>query len=343
MSEIATKPLRIFDLHCDTLDALCMNDASAFVSLPSIPAGSDMVGNPLQLAAERMATAGQWCQCYAIWVPDDLAGTGLTAHEFYDRVAAYYHGQLAAHPSELHGIRDGRTIEGVLAQGGVGCMLTVENGSPLEDGMEVLDQMHADGVKMMTLVWNGQNRIASGNDTQDGMSAFGRSVVRRMERLKMVVDVSHLNDAGFKDLLACSERPFVATHSNSRAICAHPRNLTDYQFKAIADRGGLVGINYYRAFVSERFDLDHGEPGPGRPEVSFDDLSYHIDHMLELDGQGTIALGSDFDGSETPSWLSGAQDLPRFYELIAGRFGADVADDMFFNNAARFFARNEEL
>ena len=91
------------------------------------------------------------------------------------------------------------------------------------------------------------------------------------------------------------------------------------------------------------FDLDHGEPGPGRPEVSFDDLSYHIDHMLELDGQGTIALGSDFDGSETPSWLSGAQDLPRFYELIAGRFGADVADDMFFNNAARFFARNEEL
>ena len=88
MSEIATKPLRIFDLHCDTLDALCMNDASAFVSLPSIPAGSDMVGNPLQLAAERMATAGQWCQCYAIWVPDDLAGTGLTAHEVYDRVAA---------------------------------------------------------------------------------------------------------------------------------------------------------------------------------------------------------------------------------------------------------------
>lgn len=334
--------IRIFDLHCDTLDCLSMRNAGPIAEYASgVTEGADLLHNGLQLSLERMARAGSWCQCFAVWVPDDLAGTGLAPHAFYNRVSAYFRDQVAAHPAELAQVRDGRQVQDALAGGRVAAMLTVENASPLEDGLEVLDQMSADGVKMITLTWNGQNCVGSGNRTSEGLSAFGVKAVRRMEELRIVADVSHLNDAGFRDLLAHSSRPFVASHSNSRAVCGHPRNLTDYEFQAIAERGGLVGINYYRAFVSDRFD-GGALPGPGRPELTFDELSYHIDHFLELGGEKVIALGSDFDGSATPSWLGGASDLPAFRAQVAGRFGEDVAERMFFQNAAEFFSRNEE-
>jgi membrane dipeptidase len=144
---------------------------------------------------------------------------------------------------------------------------------------------------MLTLTWNGKNDIASGNDTADGMSDFGREAVRALEDHRIVVDVSHLNDAGFADLLHVATRPFVASHSNSRAVCPHPRNLTDAQFGEIRDRGGLVGINYYRAFIADV---------PAGKDVTFDQLSRHIDHFLSLGGEKVLALGSDFDGSDTP-------------------------------------------
>lgn len=334
--------IRIFDLHCDTLDCLSMRDAGPVSGYAAgVTEADDLLRNGLQLSLERMAAAGSWCQCFAAWVPDDLSGTGLTPHAFYNRVAAYLRGQVAAHPDAVAQVRDGRRVPDALAGGRVAAMLTVENASPLEDGLDVLDQMRDDGVKMITLTWNGQNCVGSGNATSEGLSAFGVRAVHRMEELRIIADVSHLNDAGFRDLLTCSSRPFVASHSNSRAVCGHPRNLTDYEFQAIAERGGLVGINYYRAFVSERFDGGR-LPGPGRPELTFDELSRHIDHFLELGGEKVISLGSDFDGSATPSWLGGAADVPAFRARVASRFGEDVAERMFFQNAAEFFFRNEE-
>lgn len=334
--------IRVFDLHCDTLDTLCFPDQDYLSAhAPTIPADADLAKNPLQLSADRMREAGRWCQCYAVWVPDDLSGMGLTPHEFYDKASAYFKEQMTTHPDVFVQVRDGRKISEACDNGRIAAILTVENAAPLSDGIEVLDQMAADGVKMMTLTWNGANCIGSGMETLDGLTRFGKKVVHRMEELHMVVDVSHLNDAGFRDVLACSSRPFVATHSNSRAVCPHPRNLTDDEFRAIVDCGGIVGINYYRSFIADRFQDHDPAPAPGRKEITFDDLSFHIDHFLHLGGEKVIALGSDFDGSETPTWLSGAQDLPHFYELVARRFGADIADAMFWDNAANFFARNE--
>lgn len=424
-AEIKAETLRIFDLHCDTLDALSMRGVEPFASqcgAAGLAPEDDLAHNSLQLAADRMAAAGQWCQCFAVWVPDDLSATGLTPHQFYNRATGYYKQQLAAHPELLYQVRDCRElsesgiasrglfhagplsgsnitgdgaakptadtlsgiarrqvsqkdpqpIQGHEAHGGgivlpwevrssdgnssqhapaapggtksasrVAAILTVENASPLSDGIEVLDQMSTDGVKMMTLTWNGSNCIGSGNDTLEGLTSFGRKAIRRMEELGIVVDVSHLNDVGFKDVLACSTRPFVASHSNSRAVCGHPRNLTDYEFQAICDRGGLVGVNYYRSFISERYG-DTGAAVPGREEVTFDELSFHIDRFLHLGGEKVIALGSDFDGSDTPAWLNGAQDIPAFYGMVAKRFSIDIADAMFWNNAASFFAHNEK-
>ena len=103
-----------------------------------------------------------------------------------------------------------------------------------------------------------------------------------------------------------ARRPFAASHSNARGVCAHPRNLTDDEFRAIVDAGGIVGINYYRAFISNRVK---GHEAPADGEVTFDELAAHVEHFLDLGGEGTIALGSDFDGSETPDWLDACEKV----------------------------------
>jgi membrane dipeptidase len=337
-------PLRVFDLHCDTIDALALAGTDAFSSILTTHPVGDMASNNLQLAARRMRAVAHWCQCYAAWIPDDARAAGLTAHGLYRKAADYFLAQTKAHPADLARVVDARDIDGRIAEGRVAAVLAVENGSPLEDGLAVLDEMAADGVRMITLTWNGQNCIGSGNETHEGLSRYGRDVVRHMEEARIVVDVSHLNDEGFSDLLACSRRPFVASHSNSRAVCDNPRNLTDDEFRAIRDRGGLVGINYYRAFVSPRFQGD-APAGDVRAaavgEVTFDELARHVEHFLDLGGEKVLSLGSDFDGSETPSWLAGDESLPGLFELLRGRFGDGLARRMFFQNAHDFFLRNE--
>lgn len=326
--------LRVFDLHCDTLDSLCMRDVEPFAMQLSNTVGGDMVENDLALAAGRMAKAapGGWTQCYAVWVPDDLSHTPYTPLEFYRHVRDYFKRQTAANSCSLARTEDARSAQTAHAWGSVAAMFTVENGSPIGHDLAVVDELAADGVKMLTLTWNGKNDIASGNDTADGMSDFGREAVRALEDHRIVVDVSHLNDAGFADLLHVATRPFVASHSNSRAVCPHPRNLTDAQFGEIRDRGGLVGINYYRAFIADV---------PAGKDVTFDQLSRHIDHFLSLGGEKVLALGSDFDGSDTPSWLARCDDVPAFFSRVASRFGMDIARRMFYQNAQEFFERNE--
>ena len=330
--------MRVFDLHCDTLDALGTADLHEPGDGSPRESVGDIVTNGLDLAADRMHAAAPegWCQCYAVFVPDGMDPARLSALDFYRHVSAYLRAQTAEHADKVAQPHDARDIEGVLAAGKVCALLTIENGAPVES-LEVLDQMAADGVKMITLTWNGKNQIASGNVTTDGMSDFGREVVRHMEELGIVVDVSHLNDAGFADLLKVATRPFAASHSNSRAVCGHKRNLTDDQFRAIVERGGIVGINYWTEMVSERCWGHEADVDP-----SFDELSAHIEHFLDLGGEKAVALGSDYDGSHVPTWLKGCQTLPAFYARVVARFGQALADDMFYGNAHRFFVANEE-
>ena len=156
--------------------------------------------------------------------------------------------------------------------------------------------------------------------------------MRAMEQRRMVVDVSHLNDASFWDVVKASSRPFAASHSNSRAVCGHPRNLTDDMFRALVDRGGIVGFNFCRDFVRE----DGADP-------TRDDVLFHIDHFLKLGGEHAIALGSDYDGCDVPSWLEPAQRVGELHTLFAHEFGAEIANAICFENAAAFFERNETL
>ncbi|MBQ9006461.1 MAG: membrane dipeptidase [Atopobiaceae bacterium] len=326
---------RVFDLHCDTLDALAMHNAGPWAQRAACADG-DLSHNNLALDAQRMAAAGAWAQCFAIFVPDDLTGYPVVDPlSFYRRVRDYFFAQCAAHPKAVERVRDARQLDEVLSAGKVAALLTIENGSPVGTDLDVVDEWAQDGVKMVTLTWNGPNTIASGHDTSAGLSSFGRDVVRALEDRKIVVDVSHLNDEGFWDLVKVIRRPFAASHSNLRAVCGHRRNLTDDQFRAIRDMDGIVGLNYCTGFVrDDAWSAD---------EVSFDDLSAHIERFLDLGGEGTIALGSDFDGCTPPAWLSTCEKITPFYQRIGARFGTEIADRLFFENAHDFFVRNETL
>ena len=203
-------------------------------------------------------------------------------------------------------------------------VLTVESLSALGGKIERISELKGYGVKVASLNWNGYNGIAGGMDSDEGISDFGREVVRELENSGIIIDVSHLNDRSFFELCDIITKPIIATHSNSRSYCANPRNLTDEQLKIIFESGGVVGLNLYDAFLGERLS-------------GYDDLLRHVDNMYKAGGEGNVALGSDFDGCDTDERFNNVSDMPRFYDYIAAHLSRNDADGIFYGNAARFF------
>ena len=244
---------------------------------------------------ERMSHFA-WCQCFAIWLDDTTCASEAAALDFYRTSRDRFKDSIATCAGATLQVRDVRDIDAAVADGKTAALLTVENARMIGD-LSVVEEMAEDGVKMASLSWNGANQLASGNETHDSLSHLGRCAVRAFEDARIVVDVSHLNEQSFWDLASVARRPFVASHSNARGVCNVPRNLTDDQFRAIRDSGGLVGLNYYRAFLSSRNAFEDG------CEVTFDEVAAHVEHWLELDGGDTVSLGSDYDGGDVPAWL----------------------------------------
>lgn len=178
--------------------------------------------------------------------------------------------------------------------GQLGVVLSFEGVEPLMGDMRLLKIFHSLGVRGLGLVWSRRNEAAEGctfhpveAGSEGGLSAFGLSLVRHAEELGMFIDVSHLNDSGFWNVMEIARGPVIASHSNCRSLCDHPRNLTDEQIKAIAGKNGVIGINALSAFVL---------PSTVERKASVDDLVSHVDHMASLVGTDHIGIGFDFDG-----------------------------------------------
>lgn len=305
----------LFDLHCDTLTAVnarnrgLMNDGFA-VSIDKPP-------------AER------WCQCFAIFVPDELRGA--QAVQYFESSARFFQAQMNLHSSRITPVRTLAQMDAALNAGKIAAMLTVEGGAALGGDLQNAKKLACAGVRMLTLTWNGANELAGGCEDGGGFTFFGRMAAAVLEQDNIVLDVSHLSDKAFWDLAGFAKRPFVASHSNSRTICNHERNLTDEQFLHIVKIGGIVGINFYPQFVS------------GESDASFDMLAEHIEHFLKLGGEEAIALGSDFDGAQMPSWLGGVSQMPLLFDKLCERFGQAQAQLICGGNALSFFKRYDAL
>jgi membrane dipeptidase len=299
--------MKVFDLHCDTL----MTEAP-------------LAGNIGSVDLDRLPQNMQYCQCFAIFIKDCLPQA--QAWQQLMRYMQHFSWQMQSYAALISHCRSTVEIEKAFQNGQAAAILTIENGTALAGNLDNLFLFAQHGVKAMSLTWNGTNLLGGGALSQQGLTPFGRSVIRQMEGLRMIVDVSHLNDQTFWQVAEFANKPVMASHSNSRAVCHHPRNLTDQQFRWIIEQGGLCGINYCVDFLSQSHP------------TGYNTLLHHIDHLLELGGENTIALGSDFDGSTTPEFLSSIKDLGSFYDyLCACGYNKTLVDKLFFYNAFEFF------
>jgi membrane dipeptidase len=195
-------------------------------------------------------------------------------------------------------------------EGKIAAMLSIEGADVLEGRLNMLRVYHRLGVRMVGLVHSLRNLLADGvadNRTKGCLSSFGIEVVEELNKLGMIVDVSHLSDTGFWDVIENSKDPVMASHSNARSVCSHPRNMTDEMISALAERGGVMGMNFAPDFVDKK-----------RPSV--ETLVDHIDYIVDLVGPGHVGFGSDFDGiPSTPRGLEDASKMPAITEELVRR------------------------
>lgn len=213
------------------------------------------------------------------------------------------HRLLKANQDQLMLIKERQDLELLFSSPKMGILLSVEGGEILGNHLFLLDTIYELGVRALGLTWNQRNAIGDGvgESTQGSLTKFGEEVIRRMNELGMIVDVSHLNEAGFWHVLKISTQPILASHSCASALCPHPRNLTDSQLKALAEQGGVVGVNFYPEFLV------------GNKEANLEDVVHHIKHIVKVAGIDSVALGSDYDGIEGPP--SGLEDAGKYGDL----------------------------
>lgn len=306
--------MNVFDLHCDTITDLRKT-------------GEGLVNTTHQLSIDRPHFE-RYAQTFAVFVADDLRGQA--AVDYYAVNLRHFQSELERHSERIAQAKTGAELERTLKSGKIAALLAVEGGSALAGDLSRIQRLKEDGVCFLTLTWNGENELGSGSPANLRLKPFGREAVAELERCGIVVDASHLSDVGFDDLLEIATKPFIATHSNARAVCGVSRNLRDDQFCEIAKRGGLVGINFFTKFLREQ--------GKGKPD--FTDILRHVEHFLALGGENTLALGSDFDGADMPEDLNSVEKIANLYDFMVQSISdKNIVDKLFFENANRFFQR----
>lgn len=307
--------MKLFDTHCDTAVRCYNNFQPGGVKTP-------LADNPFHISLKHAAAFEQYTQFFAIW--DDDAMEPEEGYGFFQFVYDNFLQELQKNQPQAALC----TAVNEMGQTQTSALLAVENGKLLNGRMERLEHLYTKGVRLMTLTWNGSNCIGHGMSVPEGggLTAFGKEAVRKMNDMGMVVDVSHLNDQGFYDVARVANAPMIASHSNSRAVCNHLRNLTDDQIHVLCASRGLIGLNFSTHFLSES------------PAAAYEDLLHHIYHMLDLGAEDVLCLGADFDGTDVPAQLEGLSKMEDLYVYLKSTdLGCRLTDKIFYENAFQFF------
>jgi membrane dipeptidase len=240
-------------------------------------------------------------------------------------------------------VRICRTVKDIrdcIETGVLAAVLHIEGAEAIDPEFETLDVLHQAGLRSLGPVWSRPNafghgvpfRCPSSPDTGPGLTDLGKELIRACNRLKILVDLSHLNERGFWDVAEISEAPLVATHSNAHALSPHSRNLTDRQLNAIRETGGMVGVNFAVSFL--RSDGRHDRDTPIGVVID------HVEHMLKQAGEDNVGFGSDFDGAMIPKELGNAAGLPVLVEAMRARgYGDTLIEKLCFRNWLRVLER----
>lgn len=304
----------ICDCHCDTLTELYNKNASLYE-------------NEQHFDIKRQIALGGGLQFCAIYVPTEVFR--------YQGGLRYTLCLLDKYNQEIKKLHENgidvlqvRTAEdaGNVLKHKAATLLAIEEGGAIDGSLEALRCLYELGVRAMTLTWSNRNDIADGINeeaTGSGLTLFGKQVVAEMNRLGMLVDVSHISTAGFWSVMETSTKPIIATHSNAKSLCSHPRNLNDEQIKALARNGGLAGITFAGQFLEEDWR-----------NACIESVYKHIDYMLNLIGNDDhIGFGSDFDGISHPPYnIQGVQDYKPLIEYLSKYYSDETINKITHQN-----------
>lgn len=297
--------MNIIDLHCDVLEKLSRYESINF-------------RNDKRLLAnlERLKAGNVKVQVFAIFVHPSIP-----QEEKFDEALKQieaFHQFVLQEPDIVH-ITDWNQIE-KLEDGQIGAVLSLEGCDPIDDDLEKLKALIDAGVKIVGLTWNFENKLAYGTseDKTKGVKPFGRKVVEMLNEHDIIIDVAHLNEKGFYDLLPIANN-VIASHCNSRTICDHPRNLTDEQIKMLIEKGGRIHVVFYPPFIEK-----------GKETTTIEKLVEHIKYLAQLVGIEHIGFGSDFDGMDPYSVteLSNASEFPNIIKVLRKYFTEEEVKQM---------------
>lgn len=263
--------MRLVDLHCDTIDLLMGNDKNLYE-------------NDLCVDIEKLKKANSLAQTFALFVDTkDIKNPYDYCISMYER----FLGELNKNSNDISLVTNYNEI---IKNNKISALLSIEEGAVLEGDIKKLEEFYDLGVRFLTLTWNYENEIGYPNCFKEfknkGLKTFGFEVIEKMNDLGMIIDVSHLSDGGFYDVYKCSKKPFIATHSNSRTVTNHSRNLTDDMIRCLGNSGGVIGINFCNYFLNDRDDSNS----------TLEDIIKHIKHIVNVGGIEVLSIGTDFDG-----------------------------------------------
>lgn len=306
--------LRLFDGHCDTAFELWHR-------------GEGIKRNTCHIDLEKAAALGAYAQVFAFcsyagamqWAP-------CTQKELLSEPLRCLRQEVAANADAIAFASTRAQVEACTEQGKAAALLSIEGPEVIGCDAERLAELRRNGFVMTTLTWNADNALAGYHGSDCGLTQRGREFVAEAQRLDILLDVSHLGERSFWDLMEVTGKPVLASHSNCRALCDHTRNLTDDQLRALSQTGGVVGLNLYPVFLGEGAD--------------YFTLLSHLEHALRICGEEHVALGGDLDGCEAlASGFTDVGSYADFYAWLRER-GYDEAllDRIFFSNLLRLLA-----
>ena len=304
----------VFDLHCDTAYALLGEDLNSAGSLKK---------NNLHIDLERAGELAGYAQCFACFTtPLMEQWHHISPITIFERELATIQREIDRNKRKIGLAYTAEDVKSNFEKGKASGILSLEGTAGFGYDPALLEDLYMIGFRMVTLTWNEQNPLAGSHETGGGLTEVGKEFVREAQRLGMIVDVSHLSDEAFWDIMEMTQAPIVASHSNSRAVCDVTRNITDDMFRQLCKTGGVAGLNQYAKFVGQNPDLDS--------------ICDHMIHFLEMDPEGKhIALGADLDGcDELSDGFEGIQSYPALAERMLSRgITEPLIHNIFWNNA----------
>lgn len=306
--------MKFIDLHCDTASKIFYENLSLNSEL-------------CKANIKNLKKGGSLGQVFAFFIDQKLND------DPYDEFVKLYNNfikEIKENSSEIEIVKNLEELNNAEKEGKIGAFISIEEGEVIKGSINNLRKVYEMGVRILTITWNYKNQLGYPNKNytyrDKSLTEKGIEIIEKCEDLGIIPDSSHLSDAGFYDLIKVCKKPFIASHSNARAITNHPRNLDDHMIKSLAEKGGIMGINFCSDFLGTK------------SVSSIEDMILHIKHIKNIGGIDVIALGSDFDGIENEVEIKNSSEFNKLYSgLKNNNFSEIEIEKIFYKNVIRVF------